>query len=416
MRSIRFVESRPSELTLNAEEAATLRSLGQQFASTSSWWGVAEDSDEPSARTVIQVAPVRENIHRVTVMNMVGVIRLANLQLEVGPKIAEAHFLHLARQASRAPRTSSTEVAIQAGSHFADVLAGWFLDATERLLRRGLRPDYLEFEEELPAVRGHLMALETALAIVQARPVAHCRFEELSEDAPLNRVIKAACQKLVHTPTLQNSTRTRARRVAYRIECSAMHPTDLLVRVDRASGAYKPAVQLAHLIHRGLAVCLQLGTQVGSAFLIRTPELIEAALRSIVKSALPDVFVTNKGRQLGQTGVKMNPDLVFNGGHAVGDIKYRHFGADWRRSDLYQAVAFATAFRSQHAAVIGFESATASGRPPAVQVGTVHVQPMAWHAEGSNSPEAAEHALQAEIRAWWSAVRLQDSTPISATS
>ena len=404
MRALKIVESRPTELVLSAQDAASLRNLGQQFASTSTWWGANEGNDEALTRSVIQLTPAGPESYWVTVMNMVGVIRLPDAQLEVTPKIPEPHFLRLAERATLSPRTNSSQVSIEADAGFAEVLALWFLEDVEVLLRRGLRPDYLSFDDELPAVRGRLKAVQTTLAIMQGQPVAHCSFEELSEDAPLNRVLKAACQRLASNQTLRHSTRTRARRASFRFQCTAMRPADLLVQVDRMSGAYKSAVSLAKLILRSLGVSLRLGVQSGTAFLIRTPELIEEGLRNIVSRALPGVSVDKQATPISKTGLTMNPDLVFNGGCAVGDIKYRTLGPDWRRNDLYQVVAFAAAFRTKHSVLLGFSQHVASNIPQRVQVGDVHVQPVAWCADADVSPAESERMLHVELQRWWSAV------------
>jgi len=415
MRVLKIVESRPTELALNERDAASLRSLGQQFASASTWWGAGEESDEAPPRSVIQVNPAGTERYLVTIMNMVGVIRLPEAQLEVTPKIPEAHFIFLAERATLSPRIATSEVGVESDTNFVELLALWFLGAVEGLLRRGLRPDYFTFEDELPAVRGHLKAMQTTLAVMQGRPVAHCTFEELSEDAPLNRVLRSACQRLATNQTLRPSTRTRARRATFRIQCTAMRPADLLVRVDRTSGAYKRAVSLAHLIHRGMGVSLRLGVQSGTAFLIRTPELIEEGLRNVVARALPEVSVGKRPEPISTTGLTMNPDLVFNGSDAVGDIKYRTFGADWRRNDLYQVVAFAAAFRTKNSVLLGFLQHAASSIPQRVRVGDIHVQPIGWCADASISPEESEQMLRIELKRWWSVVRRRAPLDLSAS-
>ncbi|MBB3180080.1 McrC family protein [Variovorax sp. Sphag1AA] len=415
MRILKIVESRPTELVLSAQDAASLRSLGRQFSSASTWWGATDESDEAPSRSVIQVTPAGAESYWVTIMNMVGVIRLPDAQLEVAPKIPESHFLYLTERATLSPRTDTSEVNIEADASFAEILALWFLEDVEGLLRRGLRPDYLAFDDELPAVRGHLKAVETTLAIMQGQPVAHCTFEELSEDAPLNRVLKAACQRLASNPTLRHNTRTRARRASFRFQCTEMRPTDLLVHVDRTSGAYKSAVSLAKLVLRSLGVSLHLGAQSGTAFLIRTPELIEEGLRNVVSRALPGVSVSKRAKAISKTGLTMNPDLVFNGSCAVGDIKYRTLGPDWRRNDLYQVVAFAAAFRTEHSVLLGFSQHVTSKIPQRVQVGDIHVQPISWCADASISPAESERMLHVELQHWWSAIRCGFSLDLRAS-
>lgn len=55
--------------------------------------------------------------------------------------------------------------------------------------------------------------------------------------------------------------------------------------------------------------------------------------------------ITKRGVQA-EGGISFTPDIVFGSGEIVADIKYKIIGADWTRSDLYQIVAFGTAFRA----------------------------------------------------------------------
>jgi hypothetical protein len=44
--------------------------------------------------------------------------------------------------------------------------------------------------------------------------------------------------------------------------------------------------------------------------------------------------------------------------YAIGDVKYKILTEDWSRTDLYQSIAFATAFNSPVGCVIGFAETT----------------------------------------------------------
>lgn len=98
------------------------------------------------------------------------------------------------------------------------------------------------------------------------------------------------------------------------------------------------------------------GTAPAWTFLIRTPELIEDAVRGILRRGLHDIVEVKKsGLQLMPSKLTLNPDLLF-GDAAIGDVKYTLLGPDWNRSYLYQAVTFATGFRLPRAGVFGFTS------------------------------------------------------------
>jgi hypothetical protein len=96
----------------------------------------------------------------------------------------------------------------------------------------------------------------------------------------------------------------------------------------------------------------------------------------------------------------MNPDLVFDDGAAVGDVKYRHLATDWSRSDLNQVVAFATAFHAPKCGLFAFKKQEAAELPRAVPVGSVRATSFGWLASASSEPAESAASLIRETRAW----------------
>ena len=94
-----------------------------------------------------------------------------------------------------------------------------------------------------------------------------------------------------------------------------------------------------------------------------------------------------------------NPDLVFDGGLATGDVKYKIVSKEWRRSDLYQAIAFATIYRTNHAAVIGFAPPDTEPPPPII-VGDMNIRHIDWRTDPDLSPADAADTLAGDITDW----------------
>jgi 5-methylcytosine-specific restriction endonuclease McrBC regulatory subunit McrC len=301
-----------------------------------------------------------------------------------------------------APRAAAARVNVAAGTRFLEVLAQWCTSAAEELLRTGLRKDYRLLSEELSQARGRLLDCETVVEILKGRAVALCEFDELSDNAPLNRVVRAACERLAQMEELSDRTRTRARRVVYRMDgVGALELPDLRVRVDRLSKEYSCVVPLALLVLAGCGISSTAGKQVGTAFLIRTPELIEDGMRNILTRLLPEAAITKRRVILGDSGLSMNPDLVFGAGSAVGDVKYRYLSADWNRADLNQSVAFATAFRCTRCVVVAFARDATSSLPKPVPVGPVSAACVGWIASESTEPAESFRRLGDSVRNWW---------------
>src|SRR5262249_54950696 len=108
-----------------------------------------------------------------------------------------------------------------------------------------------------------------------------------------------------------------------------------------------------------------------------------------------------RGIKLVPSSLTMTPDLVFDGYGAVGDVKYKTVTGDWPRGDLYQAVAFATAFKVGAACVISFRTSPAKG-PPDLQTGDVRLVSRSWICGEDTPPSVAAELLAAEIDSWLS--------------
>jgi 5-methylcytosine-specific restriction enzyme subunit McrC len=397
-REVSAIESVPVELSLDPGQVDVLRSLGRELVAKAAWWGSENPEKE---RSVVDVVLLGGGQYSVRFRDVVGAIRLGDLHLQVVPKIPELHFRHIVFRSSIAPRMSQSSLTVDTGLDYRNLLAHWLIDETERLLRRGLRVGYSEEVDELSMVRGRIDVLATVISNQQGRPIALCNFEELSEDTPLNRVVKAACQLVASGPGYSALLRRRAIRVAGRMQTvGRLIAADRHARVCRLTLAYSRALPLARLVLEHGGVSTKVGSCEGRAFLLRTPELIEDGLRRIMASGLEEFEVRKQRLILEGSGVSMNPDLVFESGLAVGDVKYKYLKRDWDTSSLYQVVAFSAGFRASHCAILGFSAASRGELPRDVTVGGIAVKAFAWNVAVGAAPEESEARLLGEVRDW----------------
>jgi len=92
---------------------------------------------------------------------------------------------------------------------------------------------------------------------------------------------------------------------------------------DRRASRYSDSVALAKHLLWVTARSIEVGDASARCFLVRTPDLIEAGLRSILAEALSDVCLVKKcGLGIPGTKMTLNPDLTF-GDQAVGGVKYK---------------------------------------------------------------------------------------------
>jgi 5-methylcytosine-specific restriction enzyme subunit McrC len=404
MRTETIVETSPAVIALSDDEAHALTAAGRRLAGDKRFWGHQDDEASeadhtPAERTVIRCERVAQEMYRVTVAQAVGIVALPTVQIVVQPKIPLPHFHFLLDHSPTVPRPDVEQAAAEASTELWDLVATWFVTAVERLLRHGLLADYEEQHDELPFLRGTLRSLDTTTAYYQGRVALSCDFDEFGLNGPLNRVLRAATEAVVGTPVLSPNVRRKARRALARLdEVGPLRSSDLRHPLDRRSADYRVPIALAHHVLSATGRTVATGSSLAWTFLIATPAVVEDAIRTILRHGLADALpVTSAGLTLTPSRLRLNPDLVF-GTTATGDVKYSLLSAEWRRSDLYQAVAFATGYRVEHAGVFGFS--TAASRPPAVQVGPVALRAFTWDARATTEPSVAAAELVLEARSW----------------
>ena len=317
----------------------------------------------------------------------------------VHPKIKPDHFRYLIEHSDLAPKLSTRPAELGTGDDFVELLAQWFMDAAEALLRQGLRQEYSEHCQAVPEVRGKMLPLETMMHLYRGQLLAECEYDELSEDTELNRLIKGACERVAGLGSATEATRLRAQQAKYRMsDIGPLRGTDQRARPNKLSQNYIRACSLAKLILGGCGITTTRGHYQGTTFLIRTPELVEDGLCNILSQALPQYSVRKRKIMLGDTGLSMSPDLVFGQNRAIGDVKYRQLGRNWHRADLNQVVAFATAFGASECAVFGFVSSQGSDCPRPVPVGPVKVRAFGWISSVDTTPQISAELLVNEVK------------------
>lgn len=389
MRREVLTESRPEILELEPDQADALRRAGGQLASDRTWWGADEEDESDSQRSVISCRPVGSGRYAVRISNAVGVVSVGDLQLAVRPKIPTSHFLFLLSHSTYLPRLDAQQASLQAGDDLFRLIARWFVQSLEKLLRRGLMKDYSEEQDFLSAKRGRIQTAQTAKAYYRGRIGLHCEFDEFNTDTALNRIVRGAARLVVRRSELPRSLRRRARSAASRMpDVGRLQPNDFRAQLTRRTAHYRDALLLGKQLLRSEGRFLGHGQKSAWTFLIRTPDLVEDGLRNLLREAFGDAWKIEKKGVKPTPSVSFTPDLVINDGDIVGDVKYKLFSSDWNRGDLYQIVAFCTAFRSEQGFVLAFKPPAVES-PPETRVGDVQVRPVSWPADPELGPGEA---------------------------
>lgn len=409
LRTLTIDESSPKTFDLSADEADTLRQLGKALASKRALRPMGElpledeeeEEDEPRYEpTKLTVTMESEGRYTVRVNEAVGVVATESLQLVVGPKIPLDHLLFLLERGKHVPDLDRTRANLANTSDLWSLLVTWLVSEVERVVSLDLIRDYNELVDDLRSVRGALLPLPTARHYYAGRLMVRCAYEEFNVNTPLNRLLKAGVMRALSSPTVHTDVRRRARRlIALMEEVEELLPFDLAAEPDRRTRHYGSAVMLAKQVIAGAGRTILEGGAVAWTFLIRTPEMVEDGLRSLLQQRLGDDRVYKRPMQLGGTRMKVDPDLIFKNPDAVGDVKYKVSKGGWYRPDLYQVVAFAEAHAVDRSVIVRFRKPSTRQLRP-IQFGKTGVREITWDADESKDPHVCAEEVVSEVEAW----------------
>ncbi len=247
-----------------------------------------------------------------------------------------------------------------------EILIRLFARRLLTVVRRGLPRRYRERQEDLNLLRGRLNVTRQ-VTWFSARPdLFACRFEEWSEDTPLNRVLKATVARLADL-TRSADTARRLAELAARLEFAGdtADPLREPVRLDRTNTAFH---DVYHLARRFLARKWQdtaSGADSGFALLFPMNELFEEFIgRCVVRAASARrVHLQHPKHHAieSDTGplFSLRPDVVIDtpDGAVILDTKWKRLNFEDSRldiapSDIYQMAVYGNAYRARRVVLI----------------------------------------------------------------
>lgn len=305
---------------------------------------------------------------------VVGILSIPGRAVEILPKIdskdgavrtALIHMLSVARGL----RIADGELAALDTQRrdVLELLARLFADRLRAAVRRGLPRRYAEREEDLGMLRGRLDVKRQFTHLAIRSDKLACRFDELSEDTPLNRVLKAAVMRLARIARSAENVRVLAE-LAARFESvgDSRLPLREPVRLDRTNTAFHDLHRLARLFLAGEWQSTASGRAPGFALLFSMNKLFEEFIGRRLRRALAPrpVRLQHGGSYALEdedgTGIfRLRPDAVIDSptGPVIVDTKWKRLNPRERyleisSSDIYQMLAYARAYGAARAILI----------------------------------------------------------------
>ena len=310
---------------------------------------------------------------------VVGILSIPGRTIEILPKIdgedgdVRAVLIRMLAVARDLRVAEGELTALDTQRHdLLELLIRLFANRLLAAVRRGMPRRYLTHEEDLALLRGRLDVKRqfTRLAVRPDRLA--CRYDELSEDTPLNRVLKAAVTRLAgRVRTAANFRRLAELTARFEFVRDSSDPLREPVRLDRTNTAFHELYRLAKLFLSGDWQSTTGGRSTGFALLFPMNELFEAFIgRSLKRALAPRIVHLQHRRRTALTGTNgeplfaLQPDAVIecsNDHPVILDTKWKRLTPRARgckttlgvaQSDIYQMLAYARAYDARRLVLI----------------------------------------------------------------
>ena len=277
----------------------------------------------------------RGGCRAVQVTNYVGVIQAPDgYQIEVLPKIGkvternEAAYSKIRKilidmicclQGFEHIQIDSARIAA-AKMPLLDVFIQDFLRTVERIVKRGLRSNYVSRQDNLFALRGKLLMASHLRQNLCRADRFFTEHDEFETDRPENRLLHTALRRVLALPTSHANNRL-ARELAFAfadVPLSAQPRLDFQrVRLDRGMSYYEPALAWARLILDDKSPVTGAGEETAPSLLFPMEKVFEAFVakhlakqltkpHTLKKQAQSRYLVNHDGGDLFQ----LRPDLL----------------------------------------------------------------------------------------------------------
>ena len=337
MNSVELDELGPgAELPLTPEQG---RSLARS--------GVVNAAPSPYSPGVWQISPAGK----------VGAARVDDIEIYIKPKVSIARLLFLAGYSQHAAAWQPETVPRGEATDLVPAIAQALWRQAERAIHQGLLPGYILVEESSQVLRGRLRESEQLHRHHGLPLPLEIRHDEFTTDIPENRILRAACERMLAVPRVDAGSQRMLRRLLRDFaEVTPLSHGDQVPawQATWLNGRYHSALRLAELVLRATSVEHEYGDVAVNGFLLDMPRLFEDFLTMALREALVAAYggsVDGQDRNhFDEAGrVLLRPDIVWKirgSAVAVVDAKYKAEKlAGYPNADLYQLLAYCTVLR-----------------------------------------------------------------------
>lgn len=299
-----------------------------------------------------------EDHYDLTPGSVIGAMRLDGLDVVIEPKVPMDRVFFMLSYALGRIADHGVGPPLEHADDLVEAIVQAFVRHTRRAIARGVLQGYRTTDESSLTLRGRLRVGDQIRRRFGAAPPAEITFDDYTVDIELNRLLRAATERLLRIRLRSDRSRVGLRAIEARldgVQSVAYDPRRLpAISFNRLNDRYRDAVTLAKFILRSTSFDLGHGLVPASSFLVDMNKVFEDFLVVALREALGPIggeFVQG-ARRHGlyldeERSIKLEPDLSLWVGDRclwLGDAKYKRVALDqYPNADLYQVTAYAVA-------------------------------------------------------------------------
>ena len=338
---------------------------------------VSGDSEDSDVLDFLRVGFKRNVGKYVSIKNYVGLIQMKNgHQIQVLPKIdlgepeqgtarTKEIFLKMLRSMKEFPVKVFSDANLRVDRmNLYEVFINMYLQEVNQLVKRGIRSNYVQQEENLGFYKGKLLVNQHIKANTTHKERFYVSFEEFHPNGPENRLVKATLEKLQKlTGSAENSKKIRQLLTAFElVDASTNYEQDFSkVVINRNTKNYESLIKWSKVFLLNKSFTTFTGSSNSRSLLFPMEFVYESYVAQQMKKVFRpdgwDVSSQDRGYYLFEKPRKkfaLRPDIVIKKDDrtVILDTKWKRLYDNERinygisQADMYQMYAYSKKYKT----------------------------------------------------------------------
>ena len=230
-----------------------------------------------------------------------------------------------------------------------EIFISMFLDEVSKLIKIGIKSDYIELEDNLKFLKGKLKISEQIRKNIVHKERFYVCYQEFSIDRAENRLIKSALEFLYKRSKSSKNQRLIREYLFIFDEISSSSDINAdfsCLKLNRQTKHYEQALLWSKIFLQNKSFSPYRGSDVAFALLFDMNRLFESYVGNFIKKKLPNAILQHRGKYLTEKprGFALKPDIFlrYKNQNYITDTKWKIVESkdDISQADLYQLYTY----------------------------------------------------------------------------